>query len=156
MLPLLKFGRRLHTSMSTQAAKGLCPGDWWRSEEKSFWSEAFYRKTPFKTEARGWQSRVYYLFFRSWEGANWIYLYIWIIWSYLLCGGSFILSMYKHKSRPFDLSWNVGGWVRPIDDSHLHSWLLMVQKSGDHQLRLVVYSILYIPGGAGFLAPTVS
>ena len=36
----------------------------------------------------------------------------------------------------------------------------MVQKSGDHQLRLVVYpSIykdLYIPGGAGFLPSTVS
>ena len=32
--------------------------------------------------------------------------------------------------------------------------LLMVQKSGDHQLRLVVYPIFcrvfYIPGGAGF------
>ena len=37
--------------------------------------------------------------------------------------------------------------------------LLMVQKSGDHQLRLVVYPIiykdLYIPGGAGFLPSTV-
>ena len=36
-----------------------------------------------------------------------------------------------------------------------HKILLMVQKSGDHQLRLVVYPIiyrvLYIPGGAGFL-----
>ena len=35
----------------------------------------------------------------------------------------------------------------------------MVQKSGDHQLRLVVYPIvskvLYIPGGAGFLPSTV-
>jgi len=29
---------------------------------------------------------------------------------------------------------------------------LMVQKSGDHQLRLVVYPI---PGGAGFLPSTV-
>jgi len=38
--------------------------------------------------------------------------------------------------------------------------LLMVQKSGDHQLRLVVYPIiyrvLYIPGGAGFLPSIVS
>ena len=38
--------------------------------------------------------------------------------------------------------------------------LLMVQKSGDHQLRLVVYPIiykvLYIPGGClGFLPSTV-
>ena len=36
---------------------------------------------------------------------------------------------------------------------------LMVQKSGDHQLRLVVYPIIYrvsyIPGGAGFLRSTV-
>ena len=36
---------------------------------------------------------------------------------------------------------------------------LMVQKSGEHQLRLVVYPIiykvLYIPGGAGFLPSTV-
>ena len=35
----------------------------------------------------------------------------------------------------------------------------MVQKSGEHQLRLAVYSIiytvLYIPGGAGFLPSTV-
>ena len=35
----------------------------------------------------------------------------------------------------------------------------MVQKSGDHQLRLVVYPIvykvLYIPGGAGFLPSIV-
>ena len=38
--------------------------------------------------------------------------------------------------------------------------LLMVQKSGVYQLRLVVYPIrfkvLYIPGGAGFLPATVS
>ena len=39
--------------------------------------------------------------------------------------------------------------------------LLMVQKSGVHQLRLVVYSIsykvLYIPGGClGFLPSTVA
>ncbi len=38
--------------------------------------------------------------------------------------------------------------------------LLMVQKSGEHQLRLVVfpiiYRVLYIPGGAGFLPSTVS
>ena len=38
--------------------------------------------------------------------------------------------------------------------------LLMVQKSGDHQLRLVVhpaiYQVLYIPSGAGFLPSTVS
>ena len=37
--------------------------------------------------------------------------------------------------------------------------LLMVQKSGLHQLRLVVYPIIYrvsyIPGGAGFLPSTV-
>ena len=37
--------------------------------------------------------------------------------------------------------------------------LLMVQKSGDHQLRLVVYPIIYkvsyIPDGAGFLLSTV-
>ncbi len=37
--------------------------------------------------------------------------------------------------------------------------LLMVQKSGDHQLRLVVdpiiYQVLYIPGGAGLLPSTV-
>ena len=37
--------------------------------------------------------------------------------------------------------------------------LLMVQKSGDHQLRLVVYPaierVLYIPGGAGSLPSTV-
>ena len=37
--------------------------------------------------------------------------------------------------------------------------LLMVQKSGVHQLRLAVYPIiywvLYIPGGAGFLPSTV-
>ena len=37
--------------------------------------------------------------------------------------------------------------------------LLMVQKSGDHQLRLVVYPIIYtvlfIPGGAGFQPSTV-
>jgi len=36
----------------------------------------------------------------------------------------------------------------------------MVQKSGVYQLRLVVYPIifkvLYIPGGAGFLPATVS
>ena len=36
---------------------------------------------------------------------------------------------------------------------------LMVPKSGEHQLRLVVYPIiykvLYIPGGAGFLPSTV-
>jgi len=35
----------------------------------------------------------------------------------------------------------------------------MVQKSGLHQLRLVVYPIIYrvsyIPGGAGFLPSTV-
>ena len=35
----------------------------------------------------------------------------------------------------------------------------MVQKSGDHQLRLVVFPIFcrvfYIPGGAGFLPSTV-
>ena len=37
--------------------------------------------------------------------------------------------------------------------------LLMVQKSSDHQLRLVVYPIIYkviyIPSGAGFLPSTV-
>ena len=37
--------------------------------------------------------------------------------------------------------------------------MLMVQKSCDHQLRLVVSAIicqvLYIPGGAGFLPSTV-
>ena len=37
--------------------------------------------------------------------------------------------------------------------------LLMVQKSGVHQLRLavypVIYKVLYIPGGAGFLPSTV-
>ena len=37
--------------------------------------------------------------------------------------------------------------------------LLMVQKSGVHQLRLVVYLTIYrvldIPGGAGFLPLTV-
>ena len=37
--------------------------------------------------------------------------------------------------------------------------MLMVQKSGDHQLRLVVYpmiyKLLYIPDGAGFLPSTV-
>ena len=37
---------------------------------------------------------------------------------------------------------------------------LMLQKSGDHQLRLVVYPIIYkvlfIQGGAGFLPSTVS
>ena len=37
--------------------------------------------------------------------------------------------------------------------------LLMVQKSGVHQLSLVVYPtiyrVLYIPGGAGFLPSTV-
>jgi len=36
----------------------------------------------------------------------------------------------------------------------------MVQKSGLHQLRLVVYLIVYkvffIPGGAGFLPSTVA
>ena len=36
---------------------------------------------------------------------------------------------------------------------------LMVQKSGGHQLRLVVcptiYSVFYIPGGAGFLPSTI-
>ena len=40
-----------------------------------------------------------------------------------------------------------------------HKILLMVQKSGDHQLRLVVYPIiykvLYIPSDAGFLPSTV-
>ena len=43
--------------------------------------------------------------------------------------------------------------------SNLGSLLLMVQKSGGHQLRLVVYPIIYrivyIPGGAGFLPSTV-
>ena len=40
-----------------------------------------------------------------------------------------------------------------------HHLLLMVQKSGVYQLRLVVcliiYKVLYIPGGAGFHPLTV-
>ena len=47
---------------------------------------------------------------------------------------------------------------REILDLKIGSLLLMVQKSGLHQLRLVVYPIIYrvsyISGGAGFL-PTV-
>ena len=42
---------------------------------------------------------------------------------------------------------------------NVQQYLLMVQKSGVHQLRLVVYPIicrvLCIPGGAGFLPSTV-
>ena len=37
---------------------------------------------------------------------------------------------------------------------------LMVQKSGKHQMRLVVfpiiYKVIYIPGGAGFLPSTLA
>ena len=42
----------------------------------------------------------------------------------------------------------------------LQDGLVMVQKSGEHRLRFVVYSIIvyevfYMPGGAGFLTSTV-
>ena len=56
------------------------------------------------------------------------------------------------------LGWGYG--TIPINNHRPIVWLifinaLMVQKSGDHQLRLVIYpmiyKVLYIPGVAGFL-----
>ena len=66
-------------------------------------------------------------------------------------------------------SWELGKWsnltifFKWVETTNYgineQSILLMVQKSGVHQLRLVVchkiYSVLYNPGGAGFLSSTV-
>ena len=68
------------------------------------------------------------------------------------------------KAREHNTCWNEGHvffqgverWIYSNDNTIKWEILLMVQKSGDHQLRLVVYPIidrvLYIPGGClGFL-----
>ena len=49
--------------------------------------------------------------------------------------------------------------IHPAKNRAPRNILLMVQKSGVHQLRLVaypiIYRVLYIPGGVGFLPSTV-
>ena len=59
----------------------------------------------------------------------------------------------------------VGHAIFSLKDMRLITWyaiditILLMEESGDHQLRLVVYPIIYkvldIPGGAGFPPSTV-
>ena len=68
----------------------------------------------------------------------------------------FHVGQFMNVHMGFDIP-NIFKHSKILDPSFI---LLMVQKFGDHQLRLVVYPIiyrvLYIPGGAGFLPSIVS
>ena len=77
------------------------------------------------------------------------------------------LVSYKRPSKKIAIisKRSIGNEIRVhVDTSHSRFWLPLVKivdgRNAAHQLRLVVpsiiYRVLYIPGGAGFLPPTVA
>ena len=82
-------------------------------------------------------------------------VFSWRLFGCITCFSyTFRVDPVKYIATRIPLPWNA------LPSPCLITIRLMVQKSGIHQLRLVVYPIIYgvlcIPGGAGFLPSTVS
>ena len=139
-------------------------GWWWRwCQRRSLLRRKKYCKrpkvwtcTPTTTNMPGWEITIFnrryiqYIFIHGWFSS--VMLFFRGVTVFLAVN---VATDLCHKLHGSGISASVAASGLPRVQPPIWSWvmLLMVQKSGDHQSRLVVYpiiyTVLYIPGGAG-------